>query len=272
MVEQLQRGNPSTPATIATSTAFLLQTSMEVFGCPNDSANFKQPGGLSYAANCGFGTFTFSATGAIETMYNNPSPGVSFPTAMHGWNDTTFYASPPPTSELQRDTGIFWRNVNDGFRVTLDRISSRDGLGDTIMLAENLNSQNWGVVLPFNFYTTNAKTAVLDTGFIVNTPIGGTEVTFSQLGTVGYEFSTTTTPPPIDPQPTLTTSRMNANRGLLRGSYPVPSSLHPGSVIVAFCDTKVKPINDNMDQRVYLRLITPGGARHGQQSLSESDF
>lgn len=277
MVEQLQRGNP---ANLIASTAFLQQTSMEVFGCPNDSANFKQPGGLSYAANCGFGTFTFSATaGATETMFVNSSPPTvwpptSAPTNFHGMiTDTTFSNTPSSyTQELQRDTGIFWRNTNDGFRMTLDRISSRDGLGDTIMLAENLNSRNWGIVFPNAYYTQNTSTAVLDTGFIVNTPITGSEVTFPLMGTIGYEFGTTQTPPPVDPQPALTTSRMNANRGLLRGSYPVPSSLHPGMVIVAFCDTKVKPINDNMDQRVYLRLITPGGARHGQQSLSESDF
>ena len=94
--------------------------------------------------------------------------------------------------------------------------------------------------------------------------------------TPGYEFAsqapTSAIPVPPEASFVLTNSRMNVNRGLLRGKYPVPSSLHPGTIIVAFSDTKVKPINDNINQQVYVRLITSGGARHGQAAVSESDF
>src|SRR5262249_1543225 len=67
---------------------------------------------------------------------------------------------PPPTgsttiadAECARDTGVFWHDLrsylncpynNDCFRMSLDRISLRDGMGQTLMVIENHNSQNWG--------------------------------------------------------------------------------------------------------------------------------
>lgn len=232
---------------------------IEVFGCPSDAANFKTPGGLSYAANCGYGGFTYTA--ASQTFAET--------TPFHGTlSDTTFAAigSVVAGLEVQRDTGVFWMdpNVNsiaggDTFRMTIDRISSRDGLSQTIMLGENLNSRNWN--LPFSAYPSGpplfgAQTPVLDTGFVIGAVAGGADLSLPILQ--GNELNGSVN---------LAEYRLNASRGTSPRQYPVPSSQHPQVIVFAFCDGRVKPISDSINQGIYAALVTPGGARRAQATI-----
>jgi prepilin-type N-terminal cleavage/methylation domain-containing protein len=259
VVEALQRQN-----TVANVQSVLNSVALEVFGCPNDTANFKLPGGISYAANCGYGTTTKDATTGALSETNYP----------HGTTNDITFGTPTPNLELQRDTGVFWRTnsiaaystlpagTSDPFKMTLDRVGTRDGMAQTIMLSENLNARNWGGLLA-NYPGNGTQSGLLDVGFIVN---------YNEMNittpTAQNEFTNTG----VQPLPTLTNSRINANRGLNRGAYPVPSSLHAGVVIVSFCDGRVKPIADNINQLVYVNLVSPGGTRHGQFAVSDSDY
>jgi hypothetical protein len=45
---------------------------------------------------------------------------------------------------------------------------------------------------------------------------------------------------------------------------PFPASTHPGIVAAAFCDGRVRTLNENMDYSVYVRLTTSGGTRRGE--------
>jgi prepilin-type N-terminal cleavage/methylation domain-containing protein len=256
---------------------------VEVFGCPNDSANYKAAGGFNYPGNAGYGNFPVTAAGAMfEGNYNLATP------SYHGLGDVDWNqdgTTSPPQSldvEIGRDTGVFWRQSvipGDLFRMTLERISNGDGLGQTLLLGENLNSRNWGgmtagtptapinVSPAVNYYfpsPANTFTAVLDVGFIAFATPNAGEVTFVTPFAPANALNYTAV--------NLLTTRINANRGLTRGNWPVPSSLHPGIVMFAFCDKSVKPISEQIDQGVYLRLITPRGTRRGQYPVNEADF
>lgn len=252
---------------------FLQTISLDVLTCPDDNLHFKQPGGLSYAGNCGYGSFPVNAAGAMtEADYNPGTP------SYHNGYDITWFAG-ANNVDISRDTGAMWRapiaGTTDRFRMTTDRISNRDGTSNTILFAENLNSQNWGglsaAATGFATYgypgsgTSAGPTTVLDTGFILNIVPTGGEVTLV-TGNVNQVLRPAAFPV------ALTYSRPNANKGKNPGNYPVPSSLHPGIVVTCFADGRAKPIADNIDGYVYMRLVSTGGTRRGQDPLSDADY
>ena len=131
--------------------------SINVFTCPNDVNNFQNPAGLSYGVNAGYGNFAVTGTtpAQIATETNATGSGSFHGAYDQGWNSGGTFASPVSSVDVDiaRDTGVFWRSLasypatfvhGDQFRMTLDRISLRDGLGQTLMLLENHNAQNWG--------------------------------------------------------------------------------------------------------------------------------
>lgn len=269
---------------INNGTINVLQTiAIEVLGCPDDTNNFKQPNGLSYAVNCGYGDFP-ATVGTPTTMLENSYVGNATPASVtaHGLNgQDPAWGATPQGVERMHDTGVFWRAPLPGstvipFRTTLDRLSNRDGISQTIMMAENLNSQNWGWIATgtagvgtYGYPTSgaNTSTTILDTGFIVNavssaTPPATSEVTFNPVQTLGFVAGSVN----------LTYSRINANKGTSRGRYPVPSSLHPGIVVVGFCDGRAKTLSDNIDGGVYISLVSTGGTRWNQLPLSDAAY
>lgn len=253
IVEELQRTTGATGAARdQAAQGKLASIAEEVFGCPNDSNNFKTNGGLSYVANAGFGAL--SVSGGVIVGEN------AFPHS--STSDTTL-----SSLDLQHDTGVFSWDNGDGFHMTFDRIGSRDGLGQTIMLGENLNARNWNQLTSnyANLAPTATPTApqilgtaMMDTAFIVIATEGGYTVTTEDRNLGGSVA--------------LNLSRPNKNRGLNRGYSPFPSSLHPGVTVFAFCDGRVKPVADNIDQAVYVKLVTSGGTRHGQRPISDGDY
>lgn len=260
IVEALSQPSPTNQ-----NLTFLQTIALDVLTCPDDNLHFKQAGGLSYAMNAGYGNFPVNAQGQMtEAAYNPGTP----PTSFHGFNDPA-YGTTPAQIDFMRDTGVAFRApipvvTIDRFRMTTDRISNRDGTSNTILVAENLNSQNWGGLSVNYGYPnsgTNGFTNVLDCGFIINaTPTTG-EVAF-----------TNNTLAPTSLPVTLTYSRLNADKGKHPGNYPVPSSLHPGIVVTCFADGRARPISDNIDNYVYMRLVSSGGTRRQQIPLSDSDY
>jgi prepilin-type N-terminal cleavage/methylation domain-containing protein len=251
------------------------QIAVEVLSCPDDSGNFKIPGGISYAVNAGWGNFPVVGGLVVEGNWNLATPSLHNAADIDWDRDTFFGMGPGPNfailypqdADIGRDTGVFFRQTTDKFRMTTDRISVRDGLNHTIMATENLNSRNWGLRALDYVNINNANTTdILDTTFVVYaTPTVG-EITFQSTpypaggGPLGFTTMN------------LVTSRINSNLGTVRGNSPFPSALHPGIVNVVFCGGNVKPLNEVMDQGVYVRLVTSGGVKRGQIPLSDSDF
>jgi prepilin-type processing-associated H-X9-DG protein len=60
-------------------------------------------------------------------------------------------------------------------------------------------------------------------------------------------------------------ARINADINGETGQHPRPSSLHPGGVNMLWCDGRITFISRSIDDRVYVRLLSPGGSRYGQE-------
>ena len=245
---------------------------LAVLTCPNDVNNSQSPNGLSYGVNVGYGNFPVVNGFAIEASQNSTPCGPEFHGSNDlGWASGNLFCSTPGTTSadlgLARDTGVFWRDLHDSFRMTLDRISLRDGLGQTLMLIENFNSRNWGAgssgttVYPLPG-ASQTFTSLLDCGvgiFATPASTGSSDLVFPSSGSL---FFSGTAGSPV--------SRINANKGLTPGGSPFASSTHPGIVIVGFCDGRARTLNENISFGVYASLMTPGGARSGQTVIGDN--
>jgi len=266
---------------------------LDALTCPNDLNNFKQPNGLSYGVNAGWGNFPTTSglpgTPATETDANSASL-MAHNAYDIGWvSGNAFPNITTADIACARDTGIFWRDmrtfgatspatppyssVGDPFRMTLDQISLRDGLGQTLMVIENNNCQNWGASIAYYGYLPNPgytyannKSCVLDAAVVVNykdlvLPNFGSGNTLLALFTTGATTS----------QPLV--SNINSNKGFSVGASPFASSNHPQLVTVAFCDGRAKVLNDTINFGVYAQLLTPGGtSRHGQTAVGDNQY
>jgi prepilin-type N-terminal cleavage/methylation domain-containing protein len=280
-------------ASAAGGTNVLNTTYLAVLVCPNDLNNFQQGNGLSYAVNAGYGNFAVvSGSGATQIVSetNGQTGGtINFHSAYDvGWATGNSYPNTTiADADCARDTGVFWRNLaidvpnsgapyNDTFRMTMDRISLKDGLGQTLMLLENHNSANWGgainntlvspTPLSAPIYTIGNKTSggiggtsVLDTAVVVNY---AADLTMPNFGTGSSQLAFT--------PKTAFTSKINVNKGFSRGQSPFPSSTHPGIVTAAFCDGRVRTMNENMDFGTYVNLMSSGGTRRAQPIVSDN--
>jgi hypothetical protein len=167
-------------------------------------------------------------------------------------------------AECARDTGVFWYDLrsysncpynNDSFRMSLDRISLHDGLGQTLMVIENHNSQNWGAGTAGNtsygsLGSSTTFSSVLDCAVVINRndlTLGGPNGRLQVMATTAVPVS-----------------RINSNKGVNPGRSPFASSNHPGIVIVAFCDGHTRTISESMSFAVYTSLLTSGGTRRGE--------
>jgi type II secretory pathway pseudopilin PulG len=264
-----------------------------VFTCPNDINNFQKPNGLSYGVNAGYGTFP--PTGSIPVTVTEADAATGSPPNFYsgydiGWVTGNMFPMTNSTdADCARDSGVFWRSLapyasgvagnpynGDSFRMTLDRISLRDGLGQTLMILENHNAQNWGganrdvvgtagVNFPYpSLGSSTTSTSVLDCGIVVhmnelNMPgmmmMGNTQLFIAATG-----------------NPAQPTSRINGNKGSGVGACPSPNSTHPGVVTAAFCDGRVLTLNETMNYLVYTSLITSGGSRRGQVPIGDNSY
>lgn len=253
-IEYVTQQTTAAAANAALNTVFT--TSFSAFTCPDDSNHFRQPGGNSYVANCGYGEFTQTGTGAITMT------GLHGADNFNGWDgDTTSLSALDKT--IARATGVFWNldgddaansDADDTWRNSLDIIVNGDGSGQTIMFSENMNASSLG-----------ANPTALDLGFVVDRANGTAANTVptvtmppTYLGVTGYSI-----PPGFKP---------NSNRGTLVGASPSPSSLHPGGVNVVYCDGHTGFISNDIDGRVYISLMSTTGIRYGQTPIGENNF
>ena len=266
---------------------------LDVLTCPDDLNNFKKPNGLSYGINAGWGNFpTSGGPGTPATEASDNSGSLQFHNCYDlGWVTGNTY--PNTTSadvDCARDAGVFTHDLRnyfsapyngDQFRMTLDRVSLRDGMGQTFMLLENMNAQNWGMSwtipsaggggAPGYQYPGPSNSASYVNTF---TPVLDSCVVFNYLDLTLPNYGKGT--PLLALAPTgnsaAPVSLINGNKGFAQGRSPFPSSLHPGIGIVAFCDGRARAMNENMNYIVYASLFTSGGTRRGMIPVGDNQF
>ncbi|QDU81804.1 putative major pilin subunit [Polystyrenella longa] len=244
-----------------------------VFTCPDDVNSTGLPYGLSYAANGGF---------MPADVWGNSTPDYSFILESIDWNRDNAINS--GDSVIARGTGVFFRPSNTANPVssmTLDYISNGDGLSNTVMFAENIQSRDF------------RSSATGDIAFGVSVAVGGAGKPNIALATGAIGLRDASDDDVLDPAlgtrealrllngsspgegavafdlkdaPTgVDNASINANRESAQpGEAPRPSSNHPGVVIVGLCDGSVRTMGEAVDTAVYTRSLTTNGSRFGQ--------
>jgi len=271
--------------------------SLDALTCPNDINNFKTPTGISYGGNIGYGNFPtqngVAGPAGGPATEASVTAGNGFHSAWDlGWVSGNSFSTPTTTQDADcaRDTGVFWRDLrslgapynSDGgqFRMTLDRISLRDGLGQTLLILENHNARNWGMSInglpngagtSYGSLGSNASfSTALDVGVsIFAIPGAGTPGASSDIAKLGGGSLQIVNAAALSPNPI---SKINQNKGFSQGNSPFASSTHPGIVTVAFCDGRARSLSDSMSFAVYAGLFTPGGSRRGQVAVGDNQY
>ncbi|MCH7685415.1 MAG: DUF1559 domain-containing protein [Planctomycetes bacterium] len=247
--------------------------------CPDDLDDLSQPGGSTYVINAGYingqiwGRDSVSlspwAVDDSSNMGNHTLDSVDWDNSGNG---PLGPADPSNGDTLtQASTGVAFRNPNlprglqgtntvSRFKMTIDFIGNGDGATNTFLISENLQAGPW------------YSSSVNDVGFGVSTghtldnaqmpaPIGG-----GIPGSLDVSGITS-----------ITVSAMNSFPGdfddIFKGKHtPRPSSNHQGVVHFGFCDGRGAGINQNIDHRVYMQLISVNGQRNDQGVLDDSSF
>ena len=231
---------------------FRRKTWIPILTCPVDATADGQNGGLSYVANVGIGDTAFDVTSDTPVGIQLGHCAVAEPFV---W-DNTKAAGSPENVELQGELSVFapkfdWNvaaNSNSvapsagPSSVNIGRIY--DGAGNTIMFSENVNAG----ASSRSFYgsaKTWADPSVRSCAFLF--PITASGATFFNLyaavdGTAGNPY-------------------INKQSNGTDGGAPFPNSRHPSLCCFSFCDGSAKTLADSIDPSVYVRLMTPAGAR-----------
>ena len=238
---------------LSTGPNAILNNVYKVYTCPDDFTHFGQGGGLSYAVNMGYGNFavTVGPPATIALASSNNLDGVPIHAADNFSWSGNMTAATQGDKTISRASGVFWVADADGYQTTLDSVNNGDGTGQTILMTENLNSGS-------------LSTGV---GGVINPISVGFGLGIADLGCSGNlslpaSFSANV----------QSYWKINSNRGTSVGAYPVPSSLHPGVVNVAFCDGSAKTVADGIDLHVYANLLSPQGVRYGQLPMGDGSF
>ena len=204
---------------------------IRVLTCPEDSLNSGRHLGLSYVANAGWGRFFADAKTEAITESHPHSADVDWDNDDRVTDDER---------SLTRATGVFWRAHVDGFQMTIEEITEADGQSQTILFTENTNARNW------------SSRETFDIGFVVDLD----RIAFEpgKDGRLGLNVKSANLGP----------FAIRAKPRVLPGRSPVPSSHHTGIWNIAFADGRVDAMNVNIDERVYLQLMTPNGQRYGE--------
>ncbi len=168
-------------------------------------------------------TFSMGSTLAPASPYLKILTCPSDPRLI-GRPNAFIYNAGTPTNNSPLANGVFRNNdasTSAGF------LSSNDGATTTLMLSENMDSANW-------------------------VTLGHRAVTFHWDDYASSLWFS---------------KKINFKRGQQSGSFTTgdyqwarPSSNHPDSVNVAFCDGSVRRLNDDIGYVVYAQLMTSSGA------------
>jgi prepilin-type N-terminal cleavage/methylation domain-containing protein len=232
------------------------QYSIPVLACPNDDSAAGADGGLTYVANAGVGDRNIDVT--TTTPSTSTAFGHSFAVEPFAWDGGTALSS--QNVALSKELGVFWARIdskndpdpsvaaNALAPVNLTANASAklggiyDGAGNTILFSENVN----GGANSLTGSKTWSDPSVRSCSFIFPI-VSGSGMTFNNL----HNY--------VDL--TLGSPYINRQKNGTDGSSPFPNSRHIGVIVASFCDGTVKTLSENIDPSIYVRLITPGGAR-----------
>ncbi len=249
---------PPSTASIASYQNGSLNQWVPVLTCPVDQNNHKIPLGLSYAVNMGF---------VSQSLWGGDSPYIlTFADQIHHFFKVG-YVTPAAINSADyaaaRASGVFWRNGDQWATspVTLDDISGGDGLGQTLLVGENLQSGNW-ISRDADYIGFGVPIAVSGSPSVA-TNVGGASSSVSLA--LAAAFNVNLASPPYFGQ-------INLDPTAARGTRPRPSSNHTGLCNFLFADGSAKGLSANMNTGVYTRLLSWDGQRRGQIVVNPSDF
>jgi prepilin-type N-terminal cleavage/methylation domain-containing protein/prepilin-type processing-associated H-X9-DG protein len=224
--------------------------SLRFFTCPDDQNNYRINGGLSYAGNVGYVS--------DQHWGNTGDQGHGLGSILWHGAGATSGTPTQANNTVHQSTGIFWRGNTS---MTGDFVSRGDGLTNTVLFAENIQSRNWASIFTgdIGFGTSVDTTGTppsapsdATSGFIgVN---GATNTTASLFLGATWQINGTDNP------------AMNFAVGTAApGTAWRPSSQHAGGIInVAFVDGRATAFNESIDSATWVRLLTPDGGRYGE--------
>jgi prepilin-type processing-associated H-X9-DG protein len=144
-----------------------------------------------------------------------------------------------------RATGVIWR-ADPEVRTSWssDELDAADGRGQTILLSETLNSRSWMSLETFDLAFVAGRDSME-----FGEPPGLFNLASAALGPYA----------------------INSSKGGRLGHCPAPSSLHPEGVNILFADGAFRTLSNEIDPLVYLRLMTPAGARYGEFRIKQRE-
>jgi len=247
-------------------------TAIASLTCPEDITTHTGAGNLSYVVNGGFQRWHAYPP---QPMTNNP----------YGWGVSAggAYCNAPGPNwgfGVSVKTGVMFLGTLSGRAPWDARTSSSsiiDGSSTTVLLSENIlggasrgsaitNQQatNWACPHP-NFMmfigsdsVCNGGSGVNGTGDCGSTYPGPLSAVINPA-TNTNDDSHTAWNLANNPQ-----TLENINHGLNLtddGSWPYPSSYHPGGVNVVMCDGSARFVNDNINGVVWSKILTPSGSK-----------
>lgn len=270
----------------------LMSTNIDVYVCPddpNDGAN----GAMSYVVNAGYAT---------TSTWGN---GIGHQVSSYVWPAIGGASSDAQNVSVTAATGVFFYTSFDydddndattprisvglspaGFENSLDKISAGDGTSQTIFLTENMDTPDYVSTVTNTFGALTLGTGnggfagyrLGAAGFAVamadNSGNPADNTTSGGYGTTGSApTALIASSDPFSTASGLNACKINENLGVATpGNSPRPSSLHPGVVNVMFGDASGRNISQNIDDTVYLRLVSSNGNRYGQAILSNDDY
>ena len=294
--------DPSLPA--ETNLASLGSAHVPVFNCPDDP-NENVGGNLTYAINAGYIGDLWYGKDTIYTWSEPPHNRPGGPWSRH--SSVNYYYRIQGTEndqhEVARATGVAWPDC----QIDFSHITNSDGVTNTLLFAENLQSQRWVGRLPVIFLrqilertdpqpepkwlvdleysdfafglpvaiNPSSVNEIFNKPFVAEVidqkenPFAGVAVAGadkSQALVFSNNFTSSLTGTILD-------GRINWNQHVApEGEAPRPSSMHLGGVNVVYVGGNGKFLSQDIDVRLYARLLTWAGYRHGQQVISEAGF
>lgn len=258
--------NDATPGPNSTDGLSLLK--IAAYNCPSDLNGGN--GAMSYVANAGY----------IANDIWNLSGSQAHVVERYDFEFNNFGTVNTDDYQVAASSGVFWREANSGGQVSsLDRITSGDGTSQTVVLSENINSRVYsagsylgGYVSPYTseiafgaaIVASGTPSAVTNAGTAGG--VGGIAATTKGTGLILNSNAIADTGNPA-------ASKINGNlRNATDGQSPRPASLHPNAVNISFADSSCRVVSQDIDETVYMRLLTPFGNSRGQDILNEGSF
>ena len=226
------------------------QIDLAVFHCPEDPNRAAHRGAMSYVINFGF---------IPQTLFSGDPNGEHRLGAV-SWNENDTFDEVDDIN-ISAATGVTWR-PSPSFKPSLDYVATGDGMSSTLLMTENLQAGHW--------YDT--ETTAL--GFGVPIPTTAGRVVFGQ----GQWFESVAKPLNADVTGGELNDKkardwlINADSNLQKGVRPRPSSAHVGGVNAIFCDGSGRFLNEQIDPRVYIKLITPNGVTFGEKHFDSRAY